>query len=394
MGCCGPKAPAKPQADRLTPTTTRLVADNAALHDLCDKLADAPTLVVDTEFHAERRYAPELLLVQLGTPDDGTVWVVDATSVDLAGLHAVLDQKVWLAHGASQDIAILHRVLGVCPSRLLDTQILGALTGLSFPARLDHLCESVLGTAPDKSSSLSDWAQRPLSATQLAYAASDVAVLPPLWRALHAQLLELGPERVDWAHAAGDERIAQSTAPPDPDRHWQSMRIAHTFDGPTRQLLHDLHTWREGIARDQNRPPHYILSNPHILDLARRRPRSPGEIAQNRRISDRTIQRFGDRLASIIRNSLKGPVSTPPVPGPALRRRSTLIGLWAEFVAQQHNIAAPLLLPERLCAALAQGSTELLGWRVAILAAEVEQLLSGRISMALGSNGDIEPHTD
>ena len=53
--------------------------------------------------------------------------------------------------------------------------------------KLGVVCERELGIELDKTEQTSDWSRRPLSKRQLAYAALDVEVLPPLWDRLQMQ---------------------------------------------------------------------------------------------------------------------------------------------------------------------------------------------------------------
>lgn len=380
-----------PHAPSLPSPTVSLVDTDAGLAAVCSALADAPTVVVDTEFHTERRYRPDLQLVQLaaatpsGAPPD-RVHVVDAKAVDLAPLGPALDGRRWLAHGATQDVRLLHHATGATPAELLDTQLLAGVLGLRFPARLDHLCTALLGTAPDKSSGLSDWSQRPLVPAQLAYAAMDVAVLPLLAAALEARLAG-DPARRAWAVAAGAERVAEALAPQDPDRHWRSLRIAAEFDAPTRRVLHALMAWREGRASDQNRPPHYILSNPLVLDLARRKPTTIGALGQNRRMPERMVRQCGKHWLRLIQEALASTAEIPPVAGRAARRRAQLIELWGATQASAHGLSPALLLPAPLAEALATApdtSAVLTGWRAALLGPAWAAFQAGTVTLGLG----------
>jgi len=46
--------------------THRWVDTSAALTELIDQLVDRPAIALDTEFHRERTYHPQLALLQLG----------------------------------------------------------------------------------------------------------------------------------------------------------------------------------------------------------------------------------------------------------------------------------------------------------------------------------------
>jgi ribonuclease D len=42
-----------------------LVADPAALAILCERIATAPRIALDTEFHTEKHFTPKLMVVQV-----------------------------------------------------------------------------------------------------------------------------------------------------------------------------------------------------------------------------------------------------------------------------------------------------------------------------------------
>lgn len=360
-----------------------LINRNDMLDRAAAELGDGSPLVVDTEFHSERRYSPALVLIQIARLADGPVYVIDATSVGLAPLADPLDGTVWVAHGASQDVALLQSRLGCRPRTLLDTQLLAGMGGQPYPARLGDLCSAVLDLPLDKSSSLSDWTTRPLSDQQIHYAAADVAVLPRLLRALEERLDD---RRLRWARAAGEELVNSALAPPDPDRHWRRLRIAHSFDAETRAVLHAVAAWRESLAAERDRPPHYILSNPLLLDLARRRPRSVGELRENRRVPDRLARQHGSTLVGLVTTACAGPTPVPSEPSLQTQRSGRWLELWAATLAERLEVAPELLLPEQEALMLAAGGS-VDGWRAEALGEELEAVREGRLGLRLGAHG-------
>jgi len=151
------------------------ITEHADFEELVDELVRADAYALDTEFHRERTYLPELAVVQLATRD--RIALVDALAVDLGPLRRALDSDaICVMHAGSQDLEILDLVCGAVPKRMFDTQIAALFCGYRTSA-LGKLLEGFLGVQLDKSAQLSDWTRRPLPEAELRYAASDVAHL-------------------------------------------------------------------------------------------------------------------------------------------------------------------------------------------------------------------------
>lgn len=350
--------------------------DSDAVVALADELArrcpPGGRLALDTEFHTERRFHPELLLLQLALPD-GACWLIDPTRADLTPLAPVLADRAWVAHGAQADVSILHAVLGIRPAALWDTQALGGLCGLGYPRRLEDLTTAVLGDAGPPGATLTDWSQRPLTAAQLRYAAADAHLALRLVDALEPTLDD---RRRGWWAAIGAERVAEAVAPQDPDRSWMRLGIAPTLDTRTRQVLAELCRWRDEEAALRDRPPGYILPEAVLLDVARRRPSTVAELAENRRASQGLLRKHGRTVLDRIARSRDRPV--PPPLQPAEVRCAAALQTLAQALEADGGIAADLALPRPLSWAVAQGGTSaLIGWRREFLAAPIEAFLAG-----------------
>ena len=145
---------------------------------MVERLLGEPRYALDTEFHRERTYWPALALVQVawaaGDGGPAGVALIDPLAVDVTALGEVLaGPGVMVAHAADQDLEILERACGRGPSRLFDTQIGAGFAGHSSSS-LSSLLKAFLGLEVAKGDRLTDWRVRPLTSSQLDYAASDV----------------------------------------------------------------------------------------------------------------------------------------------------------------------------------------------------------------------------
>jgi ribonuclease D len=137
-----------------------LIEDDAAFAALLDRLDGQPRFAIDTEFHRERTYFPQVALVQIA--DLHGVALVDALVVDMAPFARILDSgALAVMHAARQDMEVLDRVCGTVPARLVDTQLVAGFLGYTSPS-LATLLERELKVRAPKADRLTDWLKRPL----------------------------------------------------------------------------------------------------------------------------------------------------------------------------------------------------------------------------------------
>jgi len=352
-----------------------LIASVASLRRLIAHVSELDRLGVDTEFHAERRYRPELMLVQLAD-DEGNAWIVDPRSVDIRPLAEAMSGRTWVVFAADTDLELLA-ALGGRPSTLHDPQRLAGLAGHAWPRSLADLCAAELGLEVDKAPALSDWSRRPLSESQRAYAADDALLALRLWDALAARV---APERVAWAVEDGDELIEAAGRPVDPDQRWLRMRIAPRLDRQARSALHRLAAWREAAAREAGQPPWSLLPDAHMLDLARRRPADLDAIRAHRRMHRGSIRKHGQTWLTLIHAAPDA--ETPPAPPTDREVRAALLTLAAHAIGRARQVSPHLLFTDRWTdRVLAEGPSALTGWRATVAREPLSALLSGSLAM-------------
>ena len=184
-----PSAPATPERTPAPPTAAsggapiRHVTDATGLAAAIAALRRHQVVGLDVETTLQTR---ALCLVQLACTD--AVFLIDALEVeDLSPLKAVLGdpdiEKV--IHYADFERSVLGRH-GIVIDNVVDTHALShALRpGVDGGHSLKAVAARELGLELDKTEQTSDWAQRPLSASQVAYAALDAEVLLRLYEVL------------------------------------------------------------------------------------------------------------------------------------------------------------------------------------------------------------------
>jgi ribonuclease D len=235
---------------------------------------------LDTEFIRERTYWPQLALVQIAIDAHGggapSLLLVDplVPGITDALRDVLLDPAIEkVMHSASEDLIALGRACDAVPAPLFDTQVAAALAGVGAGTGYQRLVQDITGEVLSKGETRSDWMRRPLSPSQLEYAADDVRHLFALHDALSAKLDALG--RRAWL----DEDCARmvANARDDDGERWPhlSMRAAQYLDPDGQRRLLRLLRWREAQARSSDRPRSWILDNELATVLAREAPDSP-----------------------------------------------------------------------------------------------------------------------
>jgi len=176
--------------------------------DLPPEIAFTGVVAIDTETMGLNPHRDRLCLVQLSA-GDGDAHLVQIIPESLGGrgadcpnLKRLLTNpaQTKLFHFARFDCAALQQHLGVTVAPVICTKVAAKLVR-TFTDRhgLKDLCKELLGVEVSKQQQSSDWGAPELTSEQLAYAASDVLYLHPLWAKLEALLRREG--RLELAEA-------------------------------------------------------------------------------------------------------------------------------------------------------------------------------------------------
>ena len=367
------------------PNPIRLVQNAGALKQVVDQLQDCDGLAIDTEFHAERRHEPELMLIQVNNLR-GSTWIIDPLAIDIAPLGPLIGNHHVVLHSGAQDLAILWRETQQRPPSVFDVQLAAGLVGMRHPMRLNDLVVHLLEVPMDKGETLSDWSTRPLSNQQVAYAVGDVKVLGPLAEQLHARLDALN--RTHWLREECEALIERSCRPSETAHTWVHWDIAPRLDPHVQRTLGCLFEWRNQKGRDKGQPASFMLSDGLALDIARRQPQNLAELAANRRIPQGLIRRLGAEIVAVVRHVQDHDIELPRVPSPTDFRRAQAIQLWAEAWGEAHNVAPSLVMSAPLANELArEGTSALYGWRAEAFAEDIESYLTGRVHLGINESG-------
>ncbi len=372
-----------------------LITTTEALEALCTRLRAERFVTVDTEFMRERTYWPELCVVQLA--GDNEVAVVDALApgIDLAPLAPLFADPavVKIFHACRQDIEIFVQLFNAVPTPLFDTQVAAMVAGFGDQVAYDGLVAALTGGHIDKAHRFSDWAARPLSSSQITYAAADVTHLRGVYTKLRDRLEKEG--RFEWVAEEMAVLADTSTYQADPEQMWERLR-PRTNNRRMLGVLRAIAAWREREAQRSNIPRGRMLKDEALLEIAATAPTTVDALARCRGISKGFADgKMGASLIAAIEEAKALPDDAlPPAqnhrdgprPSPAL---VSLLKVLLAAKCEQHQVAAKLVANgediDRLALEENPDVPAMHGWRHEVFGADAQALKSGTV--ALGVDG-------
>ena len=303
----------------------RYIDSDQGLRAVVATVCAEPRFALDTEFHRERTYRPQAALIQIAWPGD--LVLIDPLAVDMAPLAEVFAAGgLMVAHAAGQDLEVLDHCCGAVPGRIFDTQIAAGFLGLGTPA-LSSLYESEIGWRPPKADRLTDWLVRPLKASQLDYAASDVMHLLEIHERLAGRLKELG--RQDWAQAEFELLLERNRQGQRPEEAWSRLKEVRHLRRRDLPVVRSVAMWRELRAAKVNQPVRHVLSDVAVVSISQAAPRTTEELAAVRGVGEGVARgRLGPAILKAVADGLASDWRPPPKRAAAPRRPTAFARPW------------------------------------------------------------------
>lgn len=321
----------------------------AGLAVLAADLAGRPVVAVDTESNSLHAYREQVCLIQFSTPEADSL--LDPLALaDLSPLaHIFADPGiVKVFHAAEYDLICLKRDFGWQVRSLFDTMV--AVRTLGWPQQgLAAVLEGQFGVKLNKRHQRADWAARPLTADQLAYARLDTHYLIPLRDRLSAAL-----EAAGRLSEAGEEfeRLCQldgRAAQPefDPQNFWY-ISGARDLTPRAAAVLRELFVYRERCAERLNRPPFKVLAEGTLVEIAQAQPKTLGDLKPISGMTERQIGRHGRQLLQAVARGGKAPIPRPlrfEREDEAVLERYELLRRWRKDRAQERGVESDVIVP-------------------------------------------------
>jgi ribonuclease D len=293
-----------------------VIADSAELARLCHRLAGADYVAIDTEFMRDKTYYPQLCLVQIAGPDEAAAIDTLAPGIDLKPLFDLLVNPtvIKVFHAARQDIETIFHITGTIPAPLVDTQVAAMVCGFGDAVSYENLAAKLAGARIDKSSRFTDWARRPLTERQVAYALSDVTHLRPAYEKLKRRIDRSG--RAGWVAEEMAVLTDPATYRQEPRETWRRLKV-RSEKPRFLAILRELAAWREEEAQRRDLPRNRILKDESLIEIAAHAPTRVEDLAHSRGLGRGLVEgKQGAAILAAVQRGLNVPDSESPKPAP------------------------------------------------------------------------------
>ena len=235
-------------------------------------LKDEEIIGVDTEFDWRTTYFPKICLLQISTKEDN--YILDCISLNnLEELKGILESKdvLKIFHSVRSDSTVLSKCLNIKLQNVFDVQQAEKLISNGEILNYGYLVKKYIGITLDKKETNSNWLRRPLTESQINYAAEDVNFLIDIFefqrKVLSENELRMAFEYSDLENSLGKENLAE-------------LRL-HKKKNKLSIKEQKIFMWREKKAEYENVPPNYIFKEKYISHLAKESLRSSTNLKKN-----------------------------------------------------------------------------------------------------------------
>jgi ribonuclease D len=373
------------------------ITNVAQLEEFCESLKSDAFIAIDTEFIRERTYYPHLCLIQIA--GEHAIGVIDpiATNIDLSPLYTVLNnskiKKVF--HSARQDLEIFYHLMGDLPRNIYDTQIAAMVCGFGESVGYETLVSHLVNKKLDKSLSISNWAHRPLTKKQIAYAVGDVVYLREIYLQLSGKIEQ--KNRRSWIEEELSELLVLENYQPNLERQLSRLKI-RSSDPRILARAFEILKLRETIAESEDRPRPVILRDELIVDLAHQNPKGERELKKIRGLADR-LQKYelGQRIlkalasAEVLLEEDYPKITKKPSKSTTNPMILEALKLLLKYVAKENEVADRIIASqgeiERLITQKEKDTSHLLkGWRYELFGKHALKFLNGELHIACENN--------
>lgn len=370
-----------------------MITTTQELAAVCERLAKADFVTVDTEFLRESTFWPKLCVVQLASEDAAVAVDALAPGLDLGPFFRLMAHEGVLKvfHAGRQDIEIIWHEAELIPHPVFDTQVAAMVLGYGDAISYDQLVQRITGVQLDKSSRFTDWTRRPLSEAQITYALADVTHLRAVYERLAADLKKRG--RTGWVAEEMSVLTSPETYRQHPDDAWR--RVKARLRKPREiAVLMELAAWREREAQSRDVPRSRIAKDDLIADVALRQPTSVEALGSMRGVPNGFERsRTGAEMLDAVKRGQARDLSTiPPIerdrpPSSSAAATVELLRVLLKMVSEKEGVAAKVVASiddlEKIASDDQADVAALKGWRGELFGERALALKRGQLALAV-----------
>jgi ribonuclease D len=323
----------------------------AGLAEVAAACAAAPWIAIDTESNSMHAYRERCCLVQINA--GGRMFVLDPIALGaeaMGAIRAPLEDPaitVWL-HGGEYDAAVMRRDFAIQVRGVFDSQQAASMLGWERTG-YGAVVEKLLAVQLAKDFAQYDWALRPIDPGALDYAIDDVRYLPEAAERLRALVAEADiVDEVAIACRAVED--AEWGGGFDPGGFYR-VKGARDLPRPCLPILAALWTWRDGVAREIDKPPGRVVNNETMLSLCRK-PIVTWAQLKHAGVKNSLLTSHGESLLTCLRDANATP---PPLPPPVKHRevdpieevRERRLKEWRRVESERRKVSMQVVLPAR-----------------------------------------------
>tara|TARA_B100000886_G_C20420576_1_gene491356 strand:+ start:898 stop:1746 length:849 start_codon:yes stop_codon:yes gene_type:complete len=209
-------------------------------------------LGIDTEFDWRNTYFPNLCLIQIATKKN--IFLIDCLGLrEAKSLEKILcDKELLIFHSVRSDTTVLSSALNIKVKNVYDIQLAENILSGNGNLNYGSIVKNYFPVKLKKSETNSNWSKRPLTKTQMDYAADDVEYLIDIF---YMQKKKLNRKFETVISRSRKEAILGNKELYVP----RLKKIDNASD-----LEKKIFLWREKIAMKKNVPPSYIFKDKKI----------------------------------------------------------------------------------------------------------------------------------
>ena len=252
----------------ISDTEYSLIENKESFNSFIDENQDITWLAFDTEFITEKRFLPQLCLIQVATEHGN--YLIDSLHVsDLSGLMRMMENPsiLKITHAGENDYRIFFKLFGSLPVNVFDTQIADGFLNYQYPLSFKELVKKYLNIDLQKGYKVSNWSKRPFDQRQLDYALEDVIYLYDLYIALRDALAKRG--RFGWVMDECQQLCLESSYESNPYKDLAKSRTFGTLRKQSKVFLIRLMDWRSQEAKRKNMSKKMVMDTKIMYEVAK-----------------------------------------------------------------------------------------------------------------------------